>query len=676
MVDTRRNGRFAVDVGWEEAHFHPYGGNGRVWQQLLDGLRADPRVRLNVARRSSRFGGRNRADAWLVSGHLRPRPLDEAVVSLVHEASWHDPDLRALLSPSFLEWIVPDTRAAIRASSRVVVPSECARQEVVADSGCDPEMVSVVPYGVDLDRFRPGLRGGREIVARARGGSDAPYLLYVGSAHPRKNLLGLREAFVRLCGRGLPHVLVLVATASNDWEQSAELLAAARAPIPGAPQRIVHIAGLDDPTLATLMADADALCLPSLWEGFGLPVLEAMACGTPVVVSNRGSLPEVAGEAGVVVEPDVDAIEEGLERLLGDAGLASAMGRAGRARAEEFPWSRTVAGTLGALELAATEHRDLSTALHRAWPGVRFVPVADCPMCGESTDRAADVVLGGRPALRRCRRCALVFAPQTGRAEDFYVDGYHADLGAHLHGPGLGGYLDELARHRVAFLEGSSGYRRDLLDVGCGAGELLEAARARGWQAHGVEPVSDTAAVARARGFTVACGTLGEIDVEPGAFDAVTATHVLEHVRRPVEFLEQLASYARPGGRVFVEVPNWQSALRMRNGASWWCLRPEQHISHFAPATMRTALRMAGLEPVTIATRTWLPRTLGLALAHLPGFARLNQWWMEPLSPRRRESGVVARVPGPVPWAMLQGAARCYDAAGLGSAVVAVARVP
>jgi alpha-1,3-rhamnosyl/mannosyltransferase len=112
-------------------------------------------------------------------------------------------------------------------------------------------------------------------------------------------------------------------------------------------------AGDDD--LAALMADADAFCLPSFAEGFGLPALEAMACGVPVLVSDRGALPELVGDAAIVTEPTVDAVEHGLARVFDDAGLAAALRTAARARALEFPWSRTVAGWLSVLERAAEE---------------------------------------------------------------------------------------------------------------------------------------------------------------------------------------------------------------------------------------------------------------------------------------------------------------------------------
>lgn len=121
----------------------------------------------------------------------------------------------------------------------------------------------------------------------------------------------------------------------------------------GAPGRVVWLKDLDDAKVATLMAEADAFCLPSFSEGFGLTVLEAMACGAPVVVSTGGSLPEVVGDAGVIVEPTAAAIEAALASVLEDRALAEELGRAARARAEQLSWKRTAEGWLAVLRRAA-----------------------------------------------------------------------------------------------------------------------------------------------------------------------------------------------------------------------------------------------------------------------------------------------------------------------------------
>jgi glycosyltransferase involved in cell wall biosynthesis len=171
--------------------------------------------------------------------------------------------------------------------------------------------------------------------------------------HPRKNLDALRQAMTGLAARGFPHALVLVAGPAADRADSAALEAAALAPIPGVATPVVNLAGASDADVARLMAGAAAFCLPSLMEGFGMAVAEAMACGAPVVVSDRGALPEVVGDAGIVVPPTAEALEAALADLLGHPAAAAALGARAQARAAGFTWERTAAGFLAALEAAA-----------------------------------------------------------------------------------------------------------------------------------------------------------------------------------------------------------------------------------------------------------------------------------------------------------------------------------
>ena len=281
---------------------------------------------------------------WLASGHAEPVETQRPVVVQVHEIGWHDPELRAFLHPDFADALEPATRAAVAAAARVITPSEAARRQVIDAYGLAEDLVHAVPHGVDPAIFRPGLSGGHELVG-------APYVLFVGVLHPRKNYAAVREAVAGLANRGLPHVLAIVGGPAADPRREFEEEAVAE--LPGLPGRVVRVGDPSDAELAALMAGADAFCLPSFFEGFGLPALEAMACGAPVVVSNRGALPEVVGDAGLVVEPTAEAVEDALGSVLTEPGLAERLARAGVERAARFSWRRTAEGWLEALRAAA-----------------------------------------------------------------------------------------------------------------------------------------------------------------------------------------------------------------------------------------------------------------------------------------------------------------------------------
>lgn len=290
-------------------------------------------------------------DVWLADGHQGPLAVDRPVVAHLHEASWHIPELLSTFDPAFVEHHADLSARAAAAATRVLTISESSRRQIIDSYEIDPRAVHAVHIGVDLTTHRPGLDGGALLVADGGGDADRPYVLFVGTVHPRKNLPVLRAAMEQLAQTGLDHRLVLVAGPSPDRADSDELLRAACLPILDRP--VVNLAGIDDTRLAQLIAGADALCLPSLMEGFGMPVVEAMACGTPVVVSDRGALPEVVGDAGIVVEPTVEGVTDGLHAVLDDPGRSAELRRRGPLRARDFTWEAMVDGWVEVLRRAA-----------------------------------------------------------------------------------------------------------------------------------------------------------------------------------------------------------------------------------------------------------------------------------------------------------------------------------
>jgi glycosyltransferase involved in cell wall biosynthesis len=154
-----------------------------------------------------------------------------------------------------------------------------------------------------------------------------------------------------LARRGIEAALVLAGPEAYDRAHAGAIEAEATAPLEGV--RVVRVVAPPDDELAALMAGAAAFCLPSLSEGFGITVLEAMACGAPVVASDRGALPEVVGDAGLLVAPEAPALEDALARVLTDDALAADLRAAGRERAAAFTWERTAEGWMATLEAAA-----------------------------------------------------------------------------------------------------------------------------------------------------------------------------------------------------------------------------------------------------------------------------------------------------------------------------------
>jgi glycosyltransferase involved in cell wall biosynthesis len=214
----------------------------------------------------------------------------------------------------------------------VLCPSEATRVDC-EDAGIEADRIRVVPWAVSS----PPVSAATVERVRRQHGLQRPYVLFAGTREPRKNLARLLEAFERLG----PVDADLVLVGPEGWAE----LPTSRAVLPGFLPR----AEVD-----ALYAGAAAVCYPSLREGFGLPVLEAMAQGAPVVTSATTSTAEVAGDTGLLVDPlDVDAIAGALQRLLADPELGRRLGAAARVRAESFTWDRTADGVLAAYRDAA-----------------------------------------------------------------------------------------------------------------------------------------------------------------------------------------------------------------------------------------------------------------------------------------------------------------------------------
>jgi glycosyltransferase involved in cell wall biosynthesis len=231
------------------------------------------------------------------------------------------------------------TRIAVAEAARVLVPSAATARDLADLYGLESARVTVTPLGAD-----PPVPA-EPAAARAvldRLGVRGPFLLAVGTLEPRKNLARLVAAFAEAAGELPAHHLVVVGPAG--WGAALD---------GAAPPRVALAGRVPDEALAGLYQAADGLAYPSLYEGFGLPVLEAMARGLPVLTSDRSSLPEVTGGAALLVDPtDVPAIAKGLVELVADSGLRRRLAADGPRRAAGFTWRATAEATWSAYQEA------------------------------------------------------------------------------------------------------------------------------------------------------------------------------------------------------------------------------------------------------------------------------------------------------------------------------------
>jgi glycosyltransferase involved in cell wall biosynthesis len=265
---------------------------------------------------------------------IPPAGTGQKLVVTVHDLAFrHFPEMY----PREWRWLYEaGLRAAVRRADAVLTPSRSTADDLLARTTLEKERVHVTPLAPSLATTDedPAL-----VIERLR--LPRPYLLHVGTIEPRKNLVRLVRAYRKVAARGLPHALVL--TGAAGWRPEALLQELAV----DAPGTVVRTSLLSEEELDAVFRGADAFVYPSVYEGFGLPVVEAMARGVPTVVSTASSLPEVAGDAALGVDPnDVDSIARAVERVLTDETLADELRRRGREQAARFSWARTARDTL------------------------------------------------------------------------------------------------------------------------------------------------------------------------------------------------------------------------------------------------------------------------------------------------------------------------------------------
>jgi glycosyltransferase involved in cell wall biosynthesis len=230
----------------------------------------------------------------------------------------------------------------LRKAKKIITVSEQTKADVIAELGVNPCRIHVVPGGCNHADFHPHIDS---TAIKLRYGLHR-YLLYVGNLHPHKNLARLIQAFARFSSR-VSHQLVLVGKKDSRFYPSLEMLVEKL----GLNGRVVFLDYVKQDDLGGMYAGAEAFVFPSLYEGFGLPLLEAMACGIPVVSGNTGATAEVAGVAGILVDPrSVKDLAEALEYVLTTREIRQDLQERGLRRAQQYRWDRTARQISGIIE--------------------------------------------------------------------------------------------------------------------------------------------------------------------------------------------------------------------------------------------------------------------------------------------------------------------------------------
>ncbi|MFH1033862.1 MAG: glycosyltransferase family 1 protein [Pseudomonadota bacterium] len=339
-------------------------GQGRNLEILRQGLPAAPGHRAWLSHESHPWG-----DLW---EHLwLPRVLKRNDVQVMHGPATLIPlirdgyasvatihDLVAFLYPEtvpkkyalYMTWLI---KRVVKRAQRIISVSQCTKDDLVRVLGVAPERIAVIH-----EAAQPGFKPIDDQAAldevRRRYGISKPFFYHVGNVEPRKNLLGLLKAFLLLRGQ-LKGRAQLVISGQKGWLTGPLYWAMGRMSLG---EDVIFTGYMPQEDLPLMMNAALGFVFPSLYEGFGLPALEAMSCGTPLITSNLSSLPEIVGEAALLVEPtDEEAIAQAMWRLFEDAELRQRLSALGIDQAARFSWQQAARQTM---QVYLDAHREVA----------------------------------------------------------------------------------------------------------------------------------------------------------------------------------------------------------------------------------------------------------------------------------------------------------------------------
>lgn len=303
-----------------------------------------------------RLARQYRADV-VHSPHYTFPLVGPASVVTLHDATFFShPDLHSRVKRVFFR---AATRRAVRRADALVVPSRATRDAVLAAAGGDPEAFHVAYHGVDTTTFHPVADEERRRV-KARLGLTGEYVAFLGTLEPRKNVPALVRAWARVAAAS-PDPPALVLAGGRGWDKDIDSAVAA---VPEG-LHVVRPGYLPLADLAPFLSGAQVVAYPSLGEGFGLPVLEAMACGAAVLTTRELSLPEVGGEAVAYCDTDEGSIARALAQLLADASARQRLALAACARAAMFTWDTAAQRHVAAYRAAVRRHASRRGGLRR-----------------------------------------------------------------------------------------------------------------------------------------------------------------------------------------------------------------------------------------------------------------------------------------------------------------------
>ena len=279
--------------------------------------------------------------------YTMPLRAGRPVVVTVHDCTFFtEPDMHTAVKGTFYR---SATRTALRRATRVIVPSKATRDEVVRVLDADSTRVDVAYHGVDQVTFHRPSEDERERVRARLGLRGVEYVAFLGLLEPRKNVPALVRGWVEAV-QGLENPPALVLAGGSGWDDDVD---GAVSTVPSH-LRVLRPGYLRPADLPGYLGGALVVAYPSHGEGFGLPVLEAMACGAPVLTTPRLSLPEVGGDAVAYTEPDAHAIATALRALIDDPARRAQLAEAGATRAAEFTWEASAEAHLAAYARAVS----------------------------------------------------------------------------------------------------------------------------------------------------------------------------------------------------------------------------------------------------------------------------------------------------------------------------------